>query len=110
MQKERVQCIHQVDMAACDLQPDMEKANFLRQQVKSLVPPHCTSYVQNADIWAIREGKIRMAARKPAIRRHMRMKARQSDTTARMVAGVFEIVTLMTDAHEAIVEGSQNNR
>ena len=50
-------CLHQVDMFSGELTETMEALNFMRNQVKTIVPPKLTSKGQVTDLGFARDAK-----------------------------------------------------
>ena len=99
-------CVHQVDMFAGELTEVVENLNFVRNQVKTVIPPKQTAKVQVTDILYSRIGKAAGNKAKQQLRRDQRRKAKEEGVAAKLEAGCFESLSIVNAMHQRCVESA----
>ncbi len=103
-------CLHQVDMFSGELTETMESLNFMRNQVKTIVPPKLTSKGQVTDLGFARDAKAAGNAEKEQVRRDQRRKARDTGVAARLEAGCYEMLRVTIAMHKRCVQEASEGK
>ena len=99
-------CLHMVDMFSGELTEHMESVNFLRNQVKAVVPPKQTAKAQVTDLLFARIGKAAGSQMKSELRRAQRRKAAKEGVSAKLESGPYECMKILTAMHDRCVEAA----
>ena len=103
-------CLDWVDMFSGELTEHMEAVNFLRNQVKSVIPPKQTAKAQVTDLHFSRVGKAAGNAEKQKLRLAQKRVASAKGEAAKHESGPFECLTIVNAMHKKCVEDASRGK
>ena len=103
-------CMDLVDMFGGELTELMEAVNYLRNQVKNVIPPKQTAKLQPTDLHFSRIGKVAGTECKQALRLAQKRVASATGTAAKHESGPFECLTIVNAMHRRCQEDAQKGK
>jgi len=103
-------CLDWVDMFSGELTEHMEAVNFLRNQVKTVIPPKQTAKAQVTDLHFARVGKAAGNAEKQRLRLAQKRAASSKGEAAKHESGPFECLSIVIAMHKKCEEDASRGK